>query len=274
MRPLLLLSALVLVACSNGGSTKKGHPSSSVDLGAEAQPDLREPPVAPTVDLSTDATTTDPPSDLATPKSDGPPPGGPAITSIQVAASELWDGDALVITATVVAPVPLAGARLSDGVGNDYGALAQVGSKQVGKTMTWAEIEAAGGLSFTDTLVRTLWVKVTDVNGKQATASVDVSFHCTSGACSHGVCSPETASLGKCTTTLDVATTCTEICARTSQTCKSLGCGGFTGVLVAPDCSGTESGLASLADGSKMTCDSVFLAIATLGLGGVRCCCE
>ncbi len=77
-----------------------------------------------------------------------------------------------------------------------------------------------------------------------------------------------------CTLAIDQLTTCGELCSKAGKSCLSLGCDGWTGYLVSPDCSGSQTGLASTLDGARMTCDSFLLAISTLGLGGVRCCCE
>lgn len=85
---------------------------------------------------------------------------------------------------------------------------------------------------------------------------------------------PPSGTLLACTMAIDQLSTCGEICGKAGKSCRSLGCDGWTGYLVSPDCSGSQTGLASTLDGARMTCDSFLVAISTLGLGGVRCCCE
>lgn len=280
-----VLTFVGLAACSLGGS----HGSRP---RADDEPDLVSTPIG---DLAATGNTVDGAADLASPNASdlaSPDLGGasdlqapspdlvgtnlapPVITSLTVNAFDLWNGESLVVTATLTLTAPLHAITLTDLAGHSYGTLSQIGSNQFQRTLSWAQIHAAGGLTFSGSATRTFVVTATDVNGLAAEGRGDISFHCDSGVCQSGVCTAATAKLGACTTTIDQATTCTEICGRTNQTCRSLGCGGYSGVLVAPDCSGSESGLTSTLDGSKMTCDSFFFAIATLGLGGIRCCCD
>lgn len=261
----------------------RGGDSPAADLLTPPSPDLASTTAGGDSDLATVAPldlSSSPPSDLLLAANDlatHTTAGGPVITELTVNALELWNGESLVVTATVTAGSSLQSVTLTDGAGASYGTLSQIGSNQFQRTLTWAQIDQASDLSFNGSATRTFVVTVTDVLGQAASGSGAISFHCDSDACQNGACTTATAALGACTMTLDQITTCTEICGRTGQTCKSLGCGGYTGTLVSPSCTDsgrTESGLTSTLDGSKMTCDSFFLAIATLGLGGVRCCCD
>lgn len=282
--PLLVIVSLSFLGCSSSGGgarNRNTEPPNAADLAAPTLPDLASTPQAE--DLATSSTPADlgasPSTDLlhAAPDLIGHTSStGPVIDSLTVNAFELWNGESLVVTATVTAASALHSLTLTDGAGASYGNLSQIGTNQFERTLSWAQIDAASDLSFNGSAARTFVVTVTDVLGQSASGSGAIAFFCDSGKCQNGACTTPTATLGACTMTLDQLTTCTEICGRAGQTCKSLGCGGYTGTLVAPSCSSAsdESGLTSTLDGSKMTCDSFFLAIATLGLGGVRCCCD